>query len=235
MREQRSAAVHHLRRISVNGAAGTTPAAMIAAAISGLAFAGCDHAEMGPPPTSPSALEGAPAIVSASADLKTGLSMKLNRTFVTPFLAFIFVSVGFSGVLMFFHLADGFTEVLHEVLGLTFVLFAFLHVAINWKSMKSHFGKRNFFIAAAAVAVLSVGLIILERAQIPADLIIMERVARAPISDSFRVLEIDHIKAAMALNKKGIGLEGAGTIEDIWLNNDSSPEEVVETLLYEAK
>ncbi|WP_438026632.1 DUF4405 domain-containing protein [Sorangium sp. So ce233] len=161
--------------------------------------------------------------------------MKLNRNLVTPFIAFIFVPVGASGVLMFFHLADGFTEVLHEILGLTFVFFAFLHVAINWKSMRSHFGKTNFVVAAATATILSAGLIVLERAQLPVDLIILEKVATAPISDSFRVLEIDHIEAATALSKKGIKLDGAETIEDIWVKNDSSPEEVVETLVYEAR
>ncbi|WP_437776855.1 DUF4405 domain-containing protein [Sorangium sp. So ce1097] len=161
--------------------------------------------------------------------------MKPNRNLVTPFLALIFVPVGASGVLMFFHMADGFTEVLHEVLGLAFVLIIFLHVAINWKSMRSHFGKKIFLIAAATVTISSAGLIVLERAQLPADLIILEKVARAPISDSFRVLEVDHIKAATALNKKGIVLDGAETLEDIWRNNNSSPEEVVETLLYEAR
>ncbi|XXX76429.1 DUF4405 domain-containing protein [Sorangium sp. So ce134] len=161
--------------------------------------------------------------------------MKLNRHLITPFLTFFFVPVGVSGALMFFHLADGFTEVLHEVLGLTFVLFVALHVVINWKSMRSYFGKTNFTIAAAAVTILSGGLIALERAQLPVDLIILEKVARAPISHSFRVLEIDHTKAATALNKRGIELDGAETIEDIWVNNDSSPEEVVETLVYEAR
>ncbi|WP_437637334.1 DUF4405 domain-containing protein [Sorangium sp. So ce854] len=161
--------------------------------------------------------------------------MKLNRNFVTPFLAFIFVPVGISGVLMFFHVADGFTEVLHEIMGLAFVLFIFLHVAINWKSMRGHFGKPNFAVAAAAATVLSAGLIVLERAQLPADLVILERVARAPISDSFRVLEIDHTRAAAVLSKRGIALDGAETLEDLWANNDSSPEEVVEALLYEAR
>lgn len=159
----------------------------------------------------------------------------MSRNFVTPFLAFIFVPVGISGVLMFFHLADGFTEVLHEVLGVTFLLFVFFHVTLNWKSMKGHFGKRNFTIAAAAVTVVSAGLIIVERAQLPVDLIVLERIAKAPISDSFKVLEIDHAKAAAVLSKRGIALDGAETIEDIWVKNNSSPEEVVETLVYEAR
>lgn len=161
--------------------------------------------------------------------------MKLSRNLVTPVIALVFVAVGASGVLMLFHLADGFTEVLHEVLGLVFVLFASLHVTINWKSMRSHFGKRNFTIAAAVVAIVSTGLIILERAQLPVDLIIMDKIVKAPISDSFKVLGIDPAKAATALNERGIKLDGAETIEDIWVKNDSSPAEVVETLVYEVK
>lgn len=161
--------------------------------------------------------------------------MKINRNWVTPFLTLVFVSVGASGVLMFFHLADGFTEVLHEVLGLAFVIFASLHVVLNWKSIRNYFGKRNFAIAAVAVAISSVGLIVIERVKLPVDLIVLERIAKAPISDSFRVLEIDRGRAAAVLSKKGIELDGAETIEDIWVRNNSSPEEVVETLIYEAR
>ncbi|WP_438023970.1 hypothetical protein [Sorangium sp. So ce233] len=60
-------------------------------------------------------------------------------------------------------------------------------------------------------------------------------VARAPIFDSFRALEIDRVKTTTVLNKKGIELDGAEAIEDVWVNNNSSPEEVVEALVYEAR
>lgn len=174
-------------------------------------------------------------VLTNTAHRGAGSNMKLNRNFVTPFLALIFVAVGASGVLMFFHLADGYTEVLHEILGVAFLLFVGFHVTLNWKAMKSHFGKPNFLTAAAVVAILSAGLIAVERAQLPIDLIILDKVVKAPISDSFKVLDIDRAKAATVLSKKGIQLDGAETIEDIWVKNDSSPEEVVEALIYEAR
>ena len=49
--------------------------------------------------------------------------MKIKREIVTPYLALVFFVVALSGILMFFHLFDGYTNVVHELLGLTFVLF----------------------------------------------------------------------------------------------------------------
>lgn len=53
--------------------------------------------------------------------------MKLNRNYVTPFISLVFLVVGISGLLMFFHLFDGYTEVVHEILGLLFVICYLCH------------------------------------------------------------------------------------------------------------
>jgi len=37
--------------------------------------------------------------------------MSLNRNFVTPLITIVFLVVALSGVLMFFHIFDGYTEV----------------------------------------------------------------------------------------------------------------------------
>lgn len=136
---------------------------------------------------------------------------------------------------MFLHVADGFTEVMHEIMGLAFLFFVVLHVFINWKSMKSYFGKKYFIIAPIVVCIVSVGLVIVERLQPPVDLIVLERVSKAPISDSFKLLGIDHNKAVALLDKKGLKIQGAQTIEEIWEINDSSPKEIVELLIYEGR
>mgnify|MGYP000869958899 CR=1 FL=1 len=70
--------------------------------------------------------------------------MKLNRNYVTPFISLVFLVVGISGVLMFFHLFDGYTEVVHEVLGVFFMICAVMHIVLNWKPLKMHF-KKAFF------------------------------------------------------------------------------------------
>lgn len=68
--------------------------------------------------------------------------MKLNRNYITPFIAQIFLVVGLTGIFMYFHMFDGFTEVVHEYFGLLFVGCAIFHVMLNWKALKSHFGKK---------------------------------------------------------------------------------------------
>lgn len=158
--------------------------------------------------------------------------MNLSRNFITPFLTIIFLSVGLSGLLMFLHIADGFTEVVHEMMGMVFLLFVIFHVFINWKSLKGHFGKKYFVLALIIVCTSSVGLIIIERLQPPVDLIVLERVVKAPIFDSFKLLGIDYNKASALLEENGLKIRGAKSIEDIWKRNNSSPKEVVELLIY---
>src|SRR5690554_7974283 len=72
------------------------------------------------------------------------LPMRLMRNFVTPVLTVIFVMVALTGMLMFFHLFDGYTEVVHEILGLFFVVCTILHIILNWKALKLHFKKKVF-------------------------------------------------------------------------------------------
>jgi len=57
--------------------------------------------------------------------------MKLNRNYVTPFISLVFLVVGLTGVLMFFHLFDGYTEVVHEYMGMFFVICAISHIVLN--------------------------------------------------------------------------------------------------------
>lgn len=64
--------------------------------------------------------------------------MKPSRNYVTPFITIIFLAVGLSGVLMCFHLLVGYTEVVHEVLG---IFFSMLYLSCHPKleSVKNPF------------------------------------------------------------------------------------------------
>ena len=86
--------------------------------------------------------------------------MKPNRNYVTPFISLVFLVVGISGLLMFFHLFDGYTEVVHEILGLFFVVCAIFHIILNWKALKIHFKKGVFLPALFGVLTVSAILIV---------------------------------------------------------------------------
>jgi len=157
--------------------------------------------------------------------------MKLNRNYITPFISLVFLVVGISGLLMLFHLFDGYTEVVHEILGLFFIICAIFHVILNWKALRIHFKKGVFIPALLGVLVLSVILIVSERMSPPVDLIIFNKMVKVPIDDAFRALDINYEKASEKLKENGLSIEEATTIEDIWINNDSNPEKVIDLIM----
>lgn len=157
--------------------------------------------------------------------------MKFNRNYITPFITLVFLVVAISGLLMLFHVFDGYTEVVHELLGAGFVIVAVFHILVNWKPLKIHFGKKVFLPTAVAVLLIACTLIMLEIVNPPIDLIIMEKIVKAPIPDAFKALNIDQAKAVQVLKSNGILIGNAKTIEEIWINNEASPEDVISLLI----
>ena len=156
--------------------------------------------------------------------------MKPNRNYVTPFISLIFLVVGVSGLLMFFHLLDGYTEVVHELLGLLFVVCAFFHILINWSALKIHFKKAVFIPALLGVLTISATLVVSESMNPPLDLILINRIVKSPIHDAFKALDIQYDHAAENLKAKGISISDAKTIEDLWLHHDIDPETVIDLI-----
>jgi hypothetical protein len=157
--------------------------------------------------------------------------MKLNRNYITPFISLVFLVVGLSGLLMFFHLFDGYTEVVHEILGLFFIVCAIAHIIINWTALRVHFKKGVFIPALIGVLIISASLIVSESMHPPVDALIINNIVKAPINDAFRALNVDYKITAEKLKEHGISIQKANTIEDIWMNNDADPEEVIDLIL----
>jgi hypothetical protein len=153
--------------------------------------------------------------------------MKLNRNYITPFISLVFLVVGLSGLLMFFHLFDGYTEVVHECLGAFFVVCAFFHIMLNWQALKIHFKRGIFLPAVLGIATISMAFIISERVHPPVDILIINRIIKAPLDDAFQALDVDYSEISNRLKAGGMSIEKARTIEDIWINNDVDPEEVI--------
>lgn len=157
--------------------------------------------------------------------------MKLNRNYVTPFISLVFLVVGLSGLLMFFHLFDGYTEVVHEILGVFFIICAIFHIILNWKALRIHFKRGVFIPALLGVLAISVTLIVGESIYPPVDTIIINRMIKAPINDAFKALDVDYSEASKRLETNGISIEGATTIEAIWINNNADPEKVIDLIM----
>lgn len=157
--------------------------------------------------------------------------MKLNRNYVTPFISLVFLVVGLSGMLMFFHLFDGYTEVVHEFLGVFFVVCAVFHIILNWKALKIHFKKAVFLPALLGVITITSLLVVMERLYPPVDLQIMNRIVKAPVRDAFKALNINYDEANIKLKARGIGIENAQSLEDLWKLNNADAEVIIDLLL----
>jgi hypothetical protein len=157
--------------------------------------------------------------------------MKLNRNFVTPSITLVFLVVALTGVLMFFHLFDGYTEVVHEILGLFFVILTVFHIVLNWKALKIHFKKGVFIPAALAVAVVSILLIVQQYYNPKFDTILLERMIKAPIEDVFQVLQVDSVETVKRLEANGISFEEGATIEEIRINNKVHHKKVFDLIM----
>lgn len=157
--------------------------------------------------------------------------MKLNRNYVTPFISLVFLVVGLSGMLMFFHLFDGYTEVVHEFLGVFFVVCAVFHIILNWKALKIHFKKAVFLPALLGVITITSLLVVMERLYPPVDLQIMNRIVKVPVRDAFKALNINYDEANIKLKARGIGIENAQSLEDLWKLNNADAEVIIDLLL----
>ncbi|WP_164126972.1 DUF4405 domain-containing protein [Sphingobacterium luzhongxinii] len=157
--------------------------------------------------------------------------MKLNRNYITPFISLVFLVVGLTGVFMFFHLFDGYTEIVHEFLGLFFVVCTVFHIILNWKALKIHFKRGVFIPAGVAVAVISLLFIIQQQLHPKVDTMILDRIIKAPINDVFRVLNVDSSGAVKRLESNGISIDGTTRLEDIWIKNNADPEEVFDLIM----
>lgn len=157
--------------------------------------------------------------------------MKLNRNYITPFISLVFLVVGMSGIFMFFHLFDGYTEVVHELLGVFFIICAIFHIVLNWRALRIHFKKGVFIPTLLGVLTISIVLIFSERIYPPVDLMIFNKTVKAPINVAFKTLGVNYERVAEKLKNNGISIQEAVTIEDIWINNHTSPEKVIDLIM----
>ena len=156
--------------------------------------------------------------------------MKLNRKYITPLITLTFVITGISGIMMFFHIMDGYTEVLHEFMGLFLVILSILHIIVNWEMLKKHFKKKIFWVTILVSPIISALFVVQQQANPKVDTIIMERIVKSPIPHLFNALQVDSLETVKRLEAYGVSLEGAKILEDLWINNDVRPEKVIDLI-----
>ncbi len=144
----------------------------------------------------------------------------------TSLTALVFLVVGTTGVLLFFHLFEVRIKEMHEILGLVFAAAALAHLYFNWASMKRYFSKKTFLGALAVVVVVAATFVATAKTGENPKAVILDRVLNAPLPHAMAVLGIAPMQYGTLLKKKGMQPVGM-TIADIAQNNRVSPFEIV--------
>ncbi len=78
-----------------------------------------------------------------------------HKTWLSPCVAISFIIVVLTGLLMFFHLENGYLKNLHEWIGLLFGVAGIVHLLMNWPLFVSYLKKRGALLSVMSVVFLS--------------------------------------------------------------------------------
>jgi len=153
-----------------------------------------------------------------------------KRDIATSLTTLIFIVIGTTGIMMYFHIFDKYTKEMHEILGLVFVGAVFLHVFFNFNSMKLYFKKKTF-LTISILTLLTVGIFVANspKGDNPKRLII-ESVLTSNIEKSFLLFVDDIDFAKIKLEKAGIKVAEEKTIDEIAEKNNLSPFKIIDIL-----
>lgn len=84
----------------------------------------------------------------------------LERSWVSPFIAFSFLVISATGILMLCHFKGHAISNLHEWMGVIFVVAGVLHLVLNWKEFLSCFKNKQSVFAIVLVVALMLLLLI---------------------------------------------------------------------------
>jgi len=154
-----------------------------------------------------------------------------KKELATSITTFTFMIISITGILMFFHILDQYTEALHKILGLVFVMFAIAHIFFNWKSMKNYFKKKTFIYAAILTLMISLVFIVKsgDKGENPKDIVI-NSVINAPFHDAISILGKDINIVSKKFLDSGIVIADLSSIKEISEKNSISAFKIIKII-----
>lgn len=113
------------------------------------------------------------------------------RAWATPLTVATFLTMGVTGLLLFFHLDIGLNKLLHEWVGLLMIFGVGAHLVLNWRPFSTYFKRQS------AVVIMASGAAVLMLSFIPMQS------GGNPMSSVFQSLQAAPIEQVIALSGKG--------------------------------
>lgn len=144
---------------------------------------------------------------------------RFPRKVITPITGALSLVIGISGVMLFFHFAEGLVKGVHEWLGMAFAAVMLLHLAINWKAFKHHFSKPTAWVGTGMVSALSVMFLVASLSGTPHEnptRSIMRLIETTAVSDLAPVFKINQSDLIQKLDQAGVEIEtGRETLQEL--------------------
>ena len=155
----------------------------------------------------------------------------LNLQFATSATALLFLVIGTSGVMMYFHFYDKYVKEMHEVLGLVFVIAALLHVFIH-KSNLIGYAKKPIFQLLSVILLITTILFVADvnEGGISPKKIIIDSLLQTPLQNSIVVLKANKTEVEKRLLDEGIKVDFSKSIQELAKENKTSPFKIVEII-----
>jgi hypothetical protein len=154
------------------------------------------------------------------------------RRYSTPGTAILSVVVGVTGVILFFHLAKGAAETIHEWLGMAFIVLAALHVVRHRGSFAQMLKQRHTQILAGAVALGIAAFVALVPPKPGNPMIRLARAAeRAPISQLAPVIGSNAEDVLAKLGQAGITAHAHDTLAGLASANHTETARLVSVIM----
>ena len=150
-----------------------------------------------------------------------------KRDLATSLTTFLFIVIGTTGVMMYFHLFSNYVKQMHEIIGLAFTAIVFFHVFFNWKGMKSYFSKKVFLFSGVVVLLISLGFLMNVEEGGNSKRTIIVSVLSAPLETSLTLFNTNIDKAKLKLEEAGLKMGDANTFQEIARENKTNPFNIV--------
>jgi hypothetical protein len=163
----------------------------------------------------------------------------LSKSIVTPITAALFAIVALTGMLLLVDVRSGPVEGFHTLMSVLFVVFAGIHLALNWACFVSYL-KRPATMVLGAVSAALIAFVVtsadVERPHPPGGMGVLRRIETAPLGDVAPLFGISTDDAAGLLRARGLSVSGEGqTIADIAHSSGRHPQEVLSVLAMESE
>lgn len=155
------------------------------------------------------------------------------RRYSTPGTAILSVVVGVTGVILFFHLAKGAAETIHEWLGVAFILVAVLHVIRHRGSFAQMLKQRHMQILTGATALGLAAFVALAPPKPPGNPMIRlaKAAEHAPLSQLAPVIGSSAGEVLARLRQSGINAESGDTLAVLASTHHKQPAELIAMIL----